>query len=287
MGSRGPFSAAVFNSLIDNKISVTHVVCAGAAPAVAAEGLLPVNHPAQSETLDTLANRLHIPVTHITRPSGLQSSNLFPNQPDYILVACFPFRIPEILIQAPRIACLNIHPSLLPKYRGPDPIFWQLKYGESQTGVSLHLLNAGFDTGPIVMQIPVAYGEGAYKKDIEILLGYEGAKLFSTAVMSKGSIINKMARPQDETRSSYFPSPSENDFQLSPGWSARQAFNFIRGAWPPVNQFTIVIDDAAWIITQALEYNSGGKLPEPVLKNNDELYIQFSPGILHVYGHEA
>lgn len=190
------------------------------------------------------------------------------------------------MIRRARIACINIHPSLLPKYRGPDPIFWQLKKGETRTGVSLHLLTEEFDTGPIVMQKMIAYEQGSYKKDIEILLGQEGATLFTTLIKNSLSI-EKIARTQDETKSSYYPNPTDSDFQLSTDWSARQAFNFIRGVWPPINRFSLEIGDTTWIVTQALEYSSEGKLPEPAQIHNDELYIQFSPGILHARGYEA
>lgn len=287
VGSPGPFSASVFRALHAQGIAVSHVVCAGVAPATPVGELLPVSSPTQNDTLDVLASQLHIPITYIPGPSSLLSPELvLPENPDYILVACFPYRIPLSLIKKARIACLNIHPSLLPKYRGPDPIFWQLKKGETQTGVSLHLLTQEFDTGPIVMQKMVAYQEGFYKKDIEILLGNEGAQLF-TNLIKDGLSIEKIARNQDATISSYHPGPSESDFQLSTHCSARQAYNFIRGTWPPINQYTVGIDDATWIITQALSYSAEGSLPEPVQKNHNELYIQFSPGILHAHGYEA
>jgi methionyl-tRNA formyltransferase len=287
LGSHGPFSASVLNSLILKGISVSQIICAGYRPGNSVESTLPIILPEQDDTLDSLATRFHIPVSYISNASELPLLALKNSEkPDVVLVACFPFRLPDTLIHWPRIACLNLHPSLLPRYRGPDPIFWQLKKGESHTGISLHELTRDFDAGPVVKQKAVTYNDGAYKKEIEILLGHEGANLYSELI-STDFPAEENSTPQNETDSSYFHLPSGEDFQLSPKWSARQAFNFVRGTWPPLTEYTIDIEGCTWIIQQALEYSSEGRLPGSVQKNNDELYIQFSPGILHARGYKA
>ncbi len=71
---------------------------------------------------------------------------------DFLLVACWPYLIDEILINSARKATLNMHPSLLPEYRGPNPIEQQLMRAESDFGVSLHLLNQHFDQGDVIAQ---------------------------------------------------------------------------------------------------------------------------------------
>ena len=75
---------------------------------------------------------------------------------DFILVACWPYLIEPVLFESPAKAALNLHPSLLPLYRGPDPITAQLADRRSRFGVSLHLLNHRFDRGDIVLQRPLA-----------------------------------------------------------------------------------------------------------------------------------
>lgn len=282
-GSRGPFSATVLKRLVAEKIPITRVVCAGAAPAPSPKGGLPVSPPNQEETLESIANHHHIPMDFITRASDLQTIDLSElKQVDYLLAACFPYRIPDRITHSPRIASLNLHPSLLPLYRGPDPIFWQLKKAEANTGVSLHVLTNKFDAGPVVKQQTVKFEEGNYKKDIESQLGHAGAVLFSS-VVTEGLSIDEIAQPQSEDGSSYDPWPSDNDFQLSTDWSARQAFNFIRGTWPPSGHHSVVINNRTWAISQALEYSNDGKMSEPVRAEQRELYIQFTPGILRAH----
>jgi methionyl-tRNA formyltransferase len=69
---------------------------------------------------------------------------------DFILVACWPYLINAVLLESAARAALNLHPSMLPAYRGPDPIAHQLADGHRDFGVSLHLLNRRFDQGDIV-----------------------------------------------------------------------------------------------------------------------------------------
>ena len=73
----------------------------------------------------------------------------------FLLIACWPYLIAPQLIESPRGAALNLHPSLLPAYRGADPLRQQLAAGDHRYGVSLHLLNQQFDQGDIVAQAPL------------------------------------------------------------------------------------------------------------------------------------
>ena len=72
--------------------------------------------------------------------------------PEVAVAACFPWRLPHAARETPRLGILNVHPSLLPAGRGPEPVFWTLRRGERMTGVTVHRMDAGFDTGPIVAQ---------------------------------------------------------------------------------------------------------------------------------------
>ena len=74
---------------------------------------------------------------------------------EFLLVACWPYLISPQLIDSPRGATLNLHPSLLPAYRGANPVRQQLAAGDHRYGVSLHLLNQQFDQGDIVAQAPL------------------------------------------------------------------------------------------------------------------------------------
>lgn len=76
-------------------------------------------------------------------------------EPDLLICTAFPWRIPPEALAVPRIACVNGHPSLLPQYRGPTPFGWAVRMGETEIGMSYHLMDASFDTGNVLAQTAV------------------------------------------------------------------------------------------------------------------------------------
>lgn len=102
---------------------------------------------------------------------------------DFLLVACWPYLIETQVLESPRRAALNLHPSLLPKYRGPDPLEQQLAAGDSIFGVTLHLLNQRFDYGDIIAQAEVGSPvESPQRATIERRCARRGVELFIEAV---------------------------------------------------------------------------------------------------------
>jgi methionyl-tRNA formyltransferase len=76
-------------------------------------------------------------------------------EPDLVLCTAFPWRIPPEALAIPTVACVNGHPSLLPKYRGPMPMAWAVRMGETEIGMTYHLMDEQFDTGNILAQTSV------------------------------------------------------------------------------------------------------------------------------------
>lgn len=73
-------------------------------------------------------------------------------EPDLVLCTGFPWRIPPEALAVPRIGAVNGHPSLLPRWRGPSPVAWAIRAGETELGFSFHLMDEDFDTGPVLAQ---------------------------------------------------------------------------------------------------------------------------------------
>ncbi len=105
-------------------------------------------------------------------------------QIDFILVACWPYRIGKPLIRAARKATLNLHPSLLPAYRGADPLGDQLAAGDDDFGVTLHLLDSRFDHGDIVAQARIDAGGSIERATLELHCAERGVELFVDAARS-------------------------------------------------------------------------------------------------------
>jgi len=102
---------------------------------------------------------------------------------DFLLVACWPYLIDRELAASARGAALNLHPSLLPKYRGPDPLQQQLAAGDRRFGVTLHLLDRQFDRGDIVAQAELAdAGKHVDLEDLQWRCAELGALLFADAL---------------------------------------------------------------------------------------------------------
>jgi methionyl-tRNA formyltransferase len=94
-----------------------------------------------------------IEIAYAPRAQQIQCAHLLrQHRIEFILVACWPYLIDRLLLETATKAAVNLHPSLLPAYRGPDPIGAQLSCAEPHPGVSLHLLNSQFDQGDIVAQ---------------------------------------------------------------------------------------------------------------------------------------
>jgi len=196
-----------------------------------------------------------------------------------VLVACFPCIFPPALLQLPPQGCLNLHPSLLPAYRGPAPLFWQFREGERRTGITLHLMNERLDAGDIGLQKPLSLPDGITGPEAEILLAEQGGQLMAEAL---GLLeLDALApRKQKEGDSSYFPWPTEQDFQVSREWSARRAFNFIRGTDEWECAYEIIIEQERFAIQSALSYSAQHELGKPYTLIGRELWVQFSPGVL-------
>ena len=146
------FSCEVLQLLQHNEFSPALIVLPEYPPAQrpAVESLLPGNAEPQRR-LFMLADGVEI----VFAPSELQTQcaqALRQQSIEFILVACWPYLITGMLLDSPSRAALNLHPSLLPDYRGADPIGEQLLSGERHPGVSLHLLSDNFDEGDIVAQ---------------------------------------------------------------------------------------------------------------------------------------
>jgi methionyl-tRNA formyltransferase len=139
-------------------------------------------------------------------------------RPDVIVVAAFGQILPQSVLALPRYGCLNIHPSLLPRFRGASPVAAAILAGDEFTGVSIMLLDEGMDTGPVLarLQIPVAGTDTA--DTLAAKLSRLGAQLL-LEVLPRWLGGELTPRPQDESLASYCPPISkeagEIDWQLA------------------------------------------------------------------------
>jgi len=102
--------------------------------------------------------------------------------PDACIVAAYGKILPHWLLVIPRLGCINVHASLLPKYRGAAPINWAIANGENETGVTIMQMDAGMDTGPMLAKRPITIGDEETAPELSARLARLGADLLSETV---------------------------------------------------------------------------------------------------------
>ncbi len=242
-GMRSNFSHPSLSALLEAGIEVCAIVIPveqalkGDQPAIrrreqpqTSRSMLPVLQSTIHDSILQLAWERHIPVWEVHWMSDPETLKvLAAYQPDAICVACFSKRIPRAILNIPHLGSLNVHPSLLPANRGPEPLFWTFREGNHQTGVTIHLMDEGMDSGPIVTHEMMEVPDGISYTQLEAQCAKVGGNLLARSVWD---LYNGVAEPvpQDETKSSYHAFPSDNDFVVPVAeWSARHVYNFICG----------------------------------------------------------
>ncbi len=289
LGTAGAFSVPPLVALLGAGIAVSAVVMPStrgpdAAPVIKTapeRRSLPMAHAFTERTIAQIAWEQHLPVVEVGRLSRQDAlDTLAAFQADALCVACFPQRIPRPLLDLP-LGALNLHPSLLPAYRGPAPGFWVLRNGERVTGATVHLMNERFDAGDILLQAAFEIPEGISSAALEQRCAEVGAPLMVRALrmLATGAA---QPIPQDESQASYYSWPREEDFVVTTTRPARWAFNFIRGAaswdWLP----ELHIGSERFAIREALDYQPEAVLGQPSQRQGQELWVQCAPGVLHV-----
>ncbi len=271
LGMQGNFSHPPMRALLEAGIEVCAVVIPAEQnpmqnqPAIrqreraqTSRVVLPVLQSSSHTSILQLAWDRQIPVWEVHRLSDPETIEvLTAYQPDVICVACFSKRIPRAVLDIAHLGCLNVHPSLLPANRGPEPLFWTFREGNQRTGVTIHLMDEGMDTGPIVAQEALEIPDGISYTQLEAQCAELGGKLLARGTWG---LYNGVAVPvaQDENKSSYHGFPAADDFVVPVAeWSARHVYNFICGValWgPPI---ILRVGNNSLPVKKAISYSHG------------------------------
>jgi methionyl-tRNA formyltransferase len=186
------------------------------------------------------AVRLGIPAI---QPATIKNNAEFRDQlgsirPDTIIVVGYGRIIPQWMIDLPRLGNLNLHASLLPKYRGAAPIQWAIASGESVTGVTTMRIDAGLDTGDILMQREIPIGSEDTAETLGPKLAAVGADLMVETLrgLESGQV---RPSPQDHSQATLAPILRKEDGRMDFTRSAGDLFNRLRGFQPWPGAFTI------------------------------------------------
>ena len=189
--------------------------------------------------------------------------------PELIVVAAYGKILPIDILELPPLGCINVHSSLLPKYRGAAPINWAILNGEDETGVTIQRMAEGVDTGDILAQrsTPIDLDENAAQ--LFDRLAVLGAELLLEVVEQIG---NGTARavPQDESLASHASMLSREQSPMDWGRTARQLHDQVRGLYPWPSATAMLDGTRCKILRTALSSGEGSEEPPGTVTQADK-----------------
>jgi methionyl-tRNA formyltransferase len=212
--------------------------------------------------------------THMSRLVGM----LRPLEPDLIFTSGFTWKLPPELLALPRLGSVNAHPSLLPRYRGPNPLYWHFVNDEAQGGLTMHRMDAEFDTGPILVQ-----------RAVEIAPDDDVDSLFPKLLAIGGPMIPEMLQavaagvpgtPQPIEGASYAPLCTDADRWLDWTRPAGQLRNQVRG-WGSQGALASIDGQTCLVCRARTIASSATSQPGTILDRTDNTFlIQTGEGAL-------
>lgn len=179
------------------------------------------------------------------------------------VVAAYGRILPDWMLAAPRFGCINVHSSLLPKYRGAAPINWAIANGEHITGVTIMQMDVGLDTGPMLKWDTLEIGTQETAVELTPRLAELGARLLvaTLADLERGALT---PTPQDHARATYAPILKREDGLVDWQMTAAQIANRQRGFTPFPGCYTFLDDLRLELVRVATESLTGGHEPGSV-----------------------
>lgn len=208
--------------------------------------------------------------------------------PDVICVVAYGKILPKEILEIPHLGCINVHASLLPKYRGAAPIQWAVLNGEKETGVTTMYMDIGMDTGDMILKEKVQIGEDETTGELWNRLSKIGGKLLVETLKQ----IEEGTAPREKQGENFTMAPMLDKKMAKIDWenqTARQIKNLVRGLNPIMGAYTFLndkkikfwkVDIADNIVGDGMEILENGVVL--VSDAKDGLYIKTKDGVLKV-----
>ena len=153
-------------------------------------------------------------------------------RPDLIWITDYRYILPATLIAIPKFGAVNLHPSLLPKYRGRAPINWAIINGETEIGLTAHFVDEGVDTGDIIKQVSISFASDKDVSDVLAALLPQYRKI-TRDVLSFFDLDEVPRQVQDHAKSTVYPARKPEDGRIDWSQSAEKICNLIRAVTHP------------------------------------------------------
>lgn len=182
------------------------------------------------------------------------------SNPDVVIVAAYGRIIPDTLLEMPKYGYINVHASLLPKYRGAAPIQWALRNGDTETGVSIMKLASGLDEGPVYKMAKLTIASNWNKKDLFDALAVLGADILLETLAELDTLIPV---PQDHTQATYAPMFGKKDSCIDFSMDAKSIVDLSRALEPDDSIYTFINNQRIAFKTVSISDNIDNKSAEP------------------------
>lgn len=236
----------------------------------------------QGEPIAHIASGHGIPLYDVRRPLGNEFAKAIRQfAPDLIVASCFPSRIPRNILDEAKHGGVNLHPSLLPLHRGPDPLFWTFHAGERVTGSTVHELGDKFDDGAILGQSQVEIADRLPGDRLEALLADLGANLLVDVVERVGAD-RTSRRTQDDTKATYQSWPSEHELEINRNWSVQHTLNFVAGVIPLGYEPWVTTERGSVLVSDACRVESVSEAVVESWLDNKSVRIAVADGIVEL-----
>ncbi len=199
-------------------------------------------HKLQACPVKQYAEAHGIPVfqfERVRRPDGMAAMRAL--APDLIVTAAFGQILPQALLDIPKMGTVNVHASLLPRYRGAAPINWCIMMGETESGVTTMLTDAGIDTGDMLLSESVGIGHDETAGELTERLSHVGARVL---IRTLDGLLDGTVQPvkQDESQMSHQPMMKKELGRIDFFRDARTIVNHVRGVTPWPGAFALMPD---------------------------------------------
>jgi methionyl-tRNA formyltransferase len=197
---------------------------------------------------------------------------------DVALVMAYGRILPKGVLDAPKKGCMNLHASLLPKYRGAAPITWAVVDGETESGVSLMQMDEGMDTGPVFSQHRVPLGPDMSAGELSSALAACAADVVRTD-LARAVAGELHATPQDESRATHARMLDKADGKIDFEKTAKAVHDHVRGMTPWPGAFTTLGGKLFKVLeTRLLEVPAGGAPGTVVMASKSGVEIACGSG---------
>jgi len=220
---------------------------------------------------------------HVYQPETIKSESsqefLKRVAPDAVVIIAYGQIIPARLLTIPRLGWINLHASLLPRYRGAAPIHWAIANGETVTGLTTMQIDAGMDTGPTLLSREVEIGPDESAPELAAHLSAIGADLIAQSLLQfdRGEI---SPSPQEEKNVSYAPILKKEDGRIDWARQARQIYNRMRGFMPWPGSYSTFRGQTCHLWGRPETSGAAGADSEPgkIIPSTKEIYVTCGEG---------